>query len=68
MNKVFIGAVEKNKIIRTPNGKVIALSYDQIKKNVTESIKFWNSMRDTKGFEKEAKRNLSFWKFIAKQL
>ena len=68
MNNVMIGSIGSTEIFRTMDGKVLAISRKNLTTHVTESIKFWNEMKNKEGWKQEANRNLKFWRFLKNQL
>ncbi|MFC4817628.1 hypothetical protein [Flavobacterium sp. GCM10023249] len=57
----------KKETFKTPNGKPLTISRNELIKTSQSSIKLWQSIEKEKGWKIQAKKELTFWRFMLKQ-
>jgi ribosomal protein L30E len=65
---IMIGSVNSTESFKTIDGKSLEISRNNLTTDINKSIKFWNGMKNKKGWEQESNYNLKFWRFLKKQL
>lgn len=57
----------QTEIFKTPDGKPLKSTKEELAKTAKKAIKLWESIENERGWKTHAKRELAFWRFMLKQ-